>query len=63
MSKASKPDESVSEDFLKTLEDGVRTVLADKKAKASERVAAISAGAKLLAIRHKLSDDDKGFFG
>lgn len=64
MTKAAKSaDDSASEAFLKTLENGVKDVLADKEAKASERVAAITAGAKLLAIRHKISEGDaKGFF-
>jgi hypothetical protein len=52
-----------SEDFLKTLEQGVRAVLRDKDAKASEKIAAISAGAKLLMIRHRISDaDSESFF-
>lgn len=50
-------------DFLAALEQGVREVLSDKKAEPSAKVAAITAGAKLLAIRHKISgDDEKGFF-
>lgn len=54
--------DSASDDFLRTLEDGVKQVLADKKAKSSERVAAISAGAKLLAIRHKISESEGSDF-
>ena len=58
------PDSAASEDFLTTLEAGVKAVLADKKAKASERVAAITAGVKVMAIRHKIAGgDDGGFFG
>jgi len=62
MSKALKPDDTATEDFLKTLEDGVRRVLSDSKAKASERVSAIAAGAKLLMIKHKISGDDETSF-
>jgi hypothetical protein len=59
--KAKPPDES--EKFLGILEGGVKAVLKDATATAGERVAAITAGAKLLAIRHKISDgDQKGFF-
>lgn len=58
----SPPVKSESEAFLKTLEDGVKAVLRDKDAKASERVAAIAAGAKLLAIKHKISDADQDSF-
>jgi hypothetical protein len=50
------------EAFMKTLEEGVRAVLSDKKAKPHERVAAISAGAKLLAIKHKIKDDESESF-
>ena len=59
--KAKPADES--EKFLGILEGGVKAVLRDASALAAERVAAITAGAKLLAIRHKISDgDQKGFF-
>ena len=41
----------------------VKEVLADGNATAAERIAAVTAGAKLLAIKHKLSsDDEKNFF-
>lgn len=50
-------------EFMSVLEDGVRAVLKSKKATPSERTAAITAGAKLLMIRHKMSGgDEKGFF-
>jgi len=48
--------------FLDLLEEGVRDVLRNKRAKASEKVAAISAGAKIVAIRHKLDEEAGGFF-
>ena len=55
--------DSDSDAFLSTLEQGVKEVLADETATAAERIAAVTAGAKLLAIKHKLSsDDEKNFF-
>ena len=62
---AEKPAEGNEKEveFLTVLEQGVRTVLKAKKATPSERVAAITAGAKLLMIKHKISGaDEKGFF-
>lgn len=62
---ARKPSDISTEDdkFLKLLEDGVRKVLQNKDAKPSERLQAVQAGAKLLAIRHKIGGgEDKGFF-
>jgi hypothetical protein len=51
------------EEFLRLLEDGVKKVLKDKDAKPGLRLQAVQAGAKLLAIRHKiLGNDEKGFF-
>ena len=51
------------EEFLRLLEDGVKKVLKDKEAKPGLRLQAVQAGAKLLAIRHKiLGNDEKGFF-
>ena len=48
--------------FLKLLEAGVRAVLKDPESQPSERIAAIAAGAKLLMIRHKISDTDESTF-
>jgi len=49
--------------FLKLLEDGVKKVLKDKDAKPGLMLQAVQAGAKLLAIRHKIGGgDEKGFF-
>jgi len=51
------------EEFLRLLEDGVKKVLKDKESKPGLRLQAVQAGAKLLAIRHKiLGNDEKGFF-
>jgi hypothetical protein len=59
--KANKTDEAV--DFMVILEDGIRTVLKNKDASPSERIQAVTAGAKLLMIKHKISgSDEKGFF-
>ena len=58
-----KPAADDSASFLKALKKGVKDVLANKDSQPSERVAAITAGAKLLIIQHKLSGEDtKGFF-
>jgi len=53
-----------SERFLRMLEKGVTDVMKDDKAETAEKLQAINAGAKLLAIRHKLDGhDDTNFFG
>lgn len=50
-------------ELLKLLEAGVKKVLKSKEAKPGERLQAVQAGCKLLAIRHKLgTDDDANFF-
>lgn len=58
-----KPDADV--DFLTELENGVLDILGKKsKSTKNEKLAAINAGVKLLAIRHKIKGgDDEGFFG
>lgn len=50
------------EKFLKLLEKNVELVLKDRTAKPGERMQAIQAGAKLLAIRHKIGGGDEGNF-
>jgi hypothetical protein len=53
-----------SEKFLRLLERNVKSVLLDDDATTENRLAAINAGAKLLAIRHKIeAGDSSGFFG
>lgn len=47
---------------MTVLEQGVRNVLRDKEATASEKLAAVNAGAKLLAIRHKIAGGDEDNF-
>jgi hypothetical protein len=50
-------------DFMAVLEKGVRDVLKAKESTSAERMSAITAGAKLLMIKHKISGSDvKGFF-
>ncbi len=61
MSKA--PEVTEKTDFQDVLEQGVRGVLSNRKATASEKLQAVAAGVKLLAIRHKISGgDEEGFF-
>lgn len=51
------------DDFLAVLESGVRDVLKSRDATPAERMGAITAGAKLLMIKYKISGDaEKGFF-
>ena len=56
-----KPDS----DFLDELEAAVRKIVRSSKASKADKLSAITAGTKLLAIRYKINgnDDDKGFFG
>ena len=61
MAKNAKPT-APSADFLATLEEGVRRVLADPESKPAERIAAIAAGAKLLMIAYKISETDEASF-
>ena len=62
MVKKSEPDRG-DDNFLRLLENGVKRVLRDKEATASERLAAVSAGAKILMLKFKISgDDEKNFF-
>lgn len=53
-------------DFLKTLKEGVRSVLENKEAKPAEKIAALAAGAKILMVEHKITpepgDTDGNFF-
>ena len=61
MSTEAQPTES--QDFLTVLEQGVRDVLKNRKATAADKLGAINAGAKLIAIEHKITGgDESGFF-
>ena len=60
---AAKAEADDSAAFLKVLKKGVREVLGNKDSLPAERIAAITAGAKLLMIQHRISGDgEKGFF-
>ena len=59
MPEAEKPPD---DDFLTVLEEGIRAVLKGKKVSPTERIQAVTAGAKLLAIRHKISTNDEDAF-
>lgn len=51
------------ENFLAMLEKGVKDILRNKDATNPEKLSAINAGAKLLQIRNKITDDNEtGFF-
>lgn len=43
-------------DFLASLEKGIKDVLEDKKSTAKERMDAVTAGTKLILIKHKIND-------
>lgn len=60
MSKATEVPEKP--DFQDVLEQGVRGVLSNRKATASEKLQAVAAGVKLLAIRYKISGGDESNF-
>lgn len=54
------------DDFFNLLEKGVKDILKDKEATAAQKIQAITAGTKLLQVKHKVSDPDddgKSFFG
>ena len=58
MTKPKDPDQV----FLKILEKGVRDVLGNEGSTAAERIAAVTAGAKLLMIRHRIAESDESEF-
>lgn len=64
MTKSDDAEIERSGKFIDELEAGVRSVLKKKGATASERLNAVQAGVKLLAIRWKIEggDDDSSFF-
>lgn len=55
MTLAPKKDQLLSQ-----LENAVRSALRDKTLKTSDKIKVIEAGAKLLAIRHKIDDGGSG---
>lgn len=63
MSKKPLEINGKDEDFLALLEENVKDVLKSRRVKPAERVQAINAGVKLLAIRHKLGGgEEENFF-
>jgi hypothetical protein len=54
-----KPPDQV---FLEILERGVKDVLRAESSTTAERIAAINAGAKLLMIRNKISENEESTF-
>lgn len=56
--------EAAKDAFLAELEEGVRKIIKSNKSSKAEKLAAINAGVKIAAIRHKINggDDDQGFF-
>jgi len=47
---------------MAVLEKGVRDVLGNRKASPTDKLAAVNAGAKLLAIKHKITGGDEDSF-
>lgn len=48
------------DDFLASLQKGVKAVLENKESKPADIIAAITAGTKILQTKHKIKDDDDG---
>jgi hypothetical protein len=63
MTEMKKP-EGRDDVFLTELENAVRLVLKNRKSKPTDKLAAINAGVRLAAIKHKISngDPEEGFF-
>ena len=60
-----KPKENKDEEFLNDLEASIRVILKGRKTTPTEKLAAINAGVRLSAIRHRIGgtdDGEKGFF-
>ncbi len=54
------PPKKADDPLMTLLEQGVRDVLKSERSTPAQRLQAISAGAKLLAVKHKISGDDDG---
>ena len=62
MSDVKTPAEP-GDEFLDELEKTVRGMMRNRKTSKADKLAAINAGIKIAAIRHKiLGGDEKGFF-
>jgi len=64
MSDTSAPN-GKSEEFLDELEKGITKIIKGPKNSKADKIAAINAGIRLAAIRHKVTvgEPDEGFFG
>lgn len=52
--------------FLTELETAIRGIIKNRKTSKADKLAAVNAGVKLAAIRHKITGggaEDEGFFG
>lgn len=58
------PNGNKDDDFLKELEQGVRSILRNRKASRADKLSAITAGVKVAQIRHRIvgGDEKAGFF-
>lgn len=57
------PSNEPADDLIEVVEASVRKILKNRKASEAGKVAAINAGIRLIAIRHKIMEPDRGFFG
>jgi hypothetical protein len=55
-----KPDRELPSDFVEALESGIRDVLKDPKATATQRMQAVRAGVDLELMRHKMKGTEDG---
>ena len=64
MTKRTDKHKDPGDPLIEALEQGIKSVLNDKDATVKEKMAAIAAGTKVAAIKHKISggDDKGGFF-
>lgn len=44
-------------DFLQKMQEGITAILSDDKATISDRIDAITAGTKIMMVKHKIKDD------
>lgn len=62
MRKTSDKPVEQADPLLVALEKGITDVLTNKDATAKEKIAAITAGVKVAAIKHKIEGGDQGGF-
>lgn len=65
MTEPNGKDAAKEDALLTDLEDVVKKIITGKKVSMENKLAAINAGVRLLAIRHKINGgpQDEGFFG